>query len=592
MTINNRLKIISVILLPALLVGMGLVFSSTKAEALTGAGFKAGRIIDDAVFYDSASMDPNSIQAFLNSKVPSCDTNGTQIYSGSTTRAQYGTSRGNPPPYVCLKNYSQTVPAIVNGGSDLCKGSIAGGAKSSATIIFEVSKACGINPQVLLVLLQKEQSLVTDDWPWDIQYRSATGYGCPDTAPCDSEFYGFFNQVYQAAKAYKRYEANQTNYNYRAGRSNNILFNPNTACGSSAVHIVNQATAGLYIYTPYQPNQAALNNLYGSGDNCSAYGNRNFWRMFSDWFGPTYLMNIPGCTEGDGNLACVWKLKKIDGDKQYLVSTITERDALLYGGGFVFEGAYMLGNTSATKKAWNVPIYRLLKPNGDSFLTASLPEKNTLVANGYTFKGTDFYADPPSNSSNAGYSIYRLFSAELGTHVWVTTIAQRSEYIQKGFNYEGVAFQSLTSRAQEQPPLPNQHNIYRFYINPTNSHFFTADLSERDYLISTGKYKYEGVAWKGVFPANSKPVYRLYSSKLGEHLFTTDIGEKNALVTSGKWNLEGTSHFANTSSVGNAVYRLYSTAMNRHFWTSDVNEKNFLVNNRGFISEGIGWHQP
>ena len=36
---------------------------------------------------------------------------------------------------------------------------------------------------------------------------------------------------------------------------------------------------------PYRPNAAALANLYGTGDACSAYGNRNFWRYFNDWFG-------------------------------------------------------------------------------------------------------------------------------------------------------------------------------------------------------------------------------------------------------------------------------------------------------------------
>ncbi len=57
------------------------------------------------------------------------------------------------------------------------------------------------------------------------------------------------------------------------------------------MYIENQATAGLYIYTPYVPNQAALNNLYGTGDGCSAYGNRNFWRTFTDWFGSTRQQN-------------------------------------------------------------------------------------------------------------------------------------------------------------------------------------------------------------------------------------------------------------------------------------------------------------
>src|SRR5690606_29621676 len=137
---------------------------------------------------------------------------------------QHGIANGVPPPYTCLKDHKENVPNIINSGSDLCTGSIAGGQKTSAQIIYDAARACNINPQVLIVLLQKEQSLISDDWPWPIQYRSATGYGCPDTAPCDSEYYGFFNQVYQAAKAFKRYAANPTNYNYRAGRNNTILW--------------------------------------------------------------------------------------------------------------------------------------------------------------------------------------------------------------------------------------------------------------------------------------------------------------------------------------------------------------------------------
>lgn len=73
---------------------------------------------------------------------------------------------------------------------------------------------------------------------------------------------------------------------YRPGVSY-IRWSPNGACGGDNVNIVNRATAALYSYTPYQPNQAALNNLYGTGDGCSAYGNRNFWRDFNNWFGST-----------------------------------------------------------------------------------------------------------------------------------------------------------------------------------------------------------------------------------------------------------------------------------------------------------------
>ncbi|WP_414171167.1 hypothetical protein [Clavibacter tessellarius] len=113
------------------------------------------------------------------------------------------------------------------------------------------------------------------------------GYGCPDTAACDSLYYGFFNQVYNAAHQFKVYQSTPTRWNYQAGRSNRILWHPNADCGSSQVTIRNQATAGLYIYTPYQPNAAALRNLYGTGDSCSSHGNRNFWRLYTDWFGST-----------------------------------------------------------------------------------------------------------------------------------------------------------------------------------------------------------------------------------------------------------------------------------------------------------------
>lgn len=267
---------------------------NNRAGALSGSEFNPGNIIDDAIFNNSSSMSAVEIQNFLNSKVPNCDTNGDQIYSGSTTRAQYAVANSKPlPPYTCLKDYSETIPTVTNGGSDLCTRSINGGTKTAAQLIKDAADACGINPQVLIVLLQKEQSLITDEWPWPVQYQKATGYGCPDTAPCDTQYYGFFNQIYNAAEAFRRYEANPDSYNYKAQRNNYILYNPNTACGGSTVFIENQATASLYIYTPYQPNLAALNNLYGSGDGCSAYGNRNFWRMFSDWFVPTRTGSMP-----------------------------------------------------------------------------------------------------------------------------------------------------------------------------------------------------------------------------------------------------------------------------------------------------------
>ncbi|MDR7189095.1 hypothetical protein J2Y46_001918 [Microbacterium sp. BE35] len=228
--------------------------------------FQPGNVVSDAVFFNKNSMSEAQIQQFLEQKVPRCEAG-----------------------YVCLKDWYDTSRAT---SADAMCGAYSGGARERAsTIIFKVAQACGINPQVILVTLQKEQGLVTHVWPSDWRYTIAMGQGCPDTAACDTRYYGFFNQVYGAAWQLKRY-ANPPGTSqyftwYAPGRTWNILFNPNRGCGSSPVFVQNQATANLYYYTPYQPNAAALRAGYAEGDGCSSYGNRNFFNYFTDWFGST-----------------------------------------------------------------------------------------------------------------------------------------------------------------------------------------------------------------------------------------------------------------------------------------------------------------
>jgi hypothetical protein len=288
-------------LLAALLVSLSFGWAASlnpsQATALSGSDFQAGRIIDDLVFFNRGSLSVSQIQDFLNAKVPTCDTNGTQPYAGTTAGA-YGTSKGYPPPYTCLKDYRIDTSAR-SAESGLCDGYIASN-QSAAEVIYSVAQSCGVNPEVLLVLLQKEQGLITDDWPWSIQYRSATGFGCPDSAACDSQYYGFFNQVYAAARQFKKYALLPNNYNYLANRNNFIAYNPDSSCGGSTIFIQNQATAGLYNYTPYQPNAGALASMSdstaGGTAACGAYGNRNFFWYFTKWFGPTLrsLITAPG----------------------------------------------------------------------------------------------------------------------------------------------------------------------------------------------------------------------------------------------------------------------------------------------------------
>ena len=242
---------------------------SERSHAASLANWDAGRIIDDVIFTDKSTMSVQQIQSFLNSKVPTCDTYGKKSSEyGGGTRSQWGQANYNQSSFTCLKDYSEA-------------------GKSSAQIIYDAAQEFAINPQVILVLLQKEQGLVTDEWPLNQQYRSATGYGCPDTAPCDSQYYGLTNQVRWASRMFRSImNANPSWYTPYVLGNNYIRYSPTASCGGSNVYITNRATQALYNYTPYQPNQGALNAGYGTAS-CGAYGNRNFYLYFVDWFGDT-----------------------------------------------------------------------------------------------------------------------------------------------------------------------------------------------------------------------------------------------------------------------------------------------------------------
>jgi uncharacterized protein with LGFP repeats len=264
-----RLVTVAAVAATTLLVPASVQAPGSAAQAADMRLFDAGNIISDAVFFDSFSMDAGAIQRFLDAKGASC-------------------AAAEMP---CLKDYRQdTADQSVD---KMCAGYRGLRGETAATIISKVAASCGISPRVLLVLLQKEQSLVTRRSPTVYAYTHATGFACPDTAPCNPAFSGFVSQVYFAARQFQRYRIEASRYGYKAGRVNTIQWHPNIGCGTSQVFIANQATAGLYNYTPYRPTDAALFSgpagipKTDPASACAAYGNRNFWTYFTDWFGST-----------------------------------------------------------------------------------------------------------------------------------------------------------------------------------------------------------------------------------------------------------------------------------------------------------------
>ncbi|MDQ7814862.1 MAG: hypothetical protein RDU25_03620 [Patescibacteria group bacterium] len=144
--------------------------------------------------------------------------------------------------------------------------------KTAAEIIWRVSQTYKMNPKYLLVLLQKEQSLVEDPSPSQRQMDWAAGYGvcdsCSKNDPSIQDFKGFASQLEWAAKQHRE------KYLFQ------ILMKGRTIAGKApgqAIPIdgmivtpVNNATVMLYSYTPH------------------IHGNLNLWRIWHRWFSLTF----------------------------------------------------------------------------------------------------------------------------------------------------------------------------------------------------------------------------------------------------------------------------------------------------------------
>lgn len=156
--------------------------------------------------------------------------------------------------------------------------------KSVTDILWRISQTYKINPRFLLVLLQKEQSLVDDPHPTQYQYDWATGYArcdaCSVNDPSAQRFKGFAQQL-ESAAAQMRYFLDHP--------TESIVKKPGTSYSIDGLSVVPStlATAALYTYTPH------LN------------GNYNLWKIWQTWF----LLPFP-----DGSL-----LSAKDNDEIWLI---------------------------------------------------------------------------------------------------------------------------------------------------------------------------------------------------------------------------------------------------------------------------------
>ncbi|MDO4791371.1 MAG: cell wall-binding repeat-containing protein [Buchananella hordeovulneris] len=246
--------------------GAGLVLPTSTFGYKPNFAFDKNLLITDSLFFNGGDMTIPEIRAFLAEKGKSCKSTpfGVCLKDYKITTYSEPASAACPVPYRGVKN------------------------EDVASILYHTSLSCNVSVKALLVTLEKEQGLVTaanPPAPW--RYKTAMGFGCPDGAPCDSQYHGLANQLFLAAQQFQIYRLRPHKFNFAKGRESSIDYQAlDKSCGSTKVTPRSAATAGLYNYTPYTPNRAALAvGSWQTGDRCSTYGNRNFVYFYDEWFG-------------------------------------------------------------------------------------------------------------------------------------------------------------------------------------------------------------------------------------------------------------------------------------------------------------------
>lgn len=263
-------------LVAVLFVGLAWTFVAAKPVS---AAYNGDNLIDSTAFLNSAAMSANDIQSFLASKGSGLANRSFVLncYGPSSKERQWYTAAGAP----C----DQNIPA--------------------SHIIYYASQIYGINPQVALATMQKEQSLITTANPTDWQINQAMGYGCPTSGGCgaSSFFYQIDSGIWVLRYHYERARGNTTwwnnNTNWTCGTAKayytpnlypgqNVNFHDQNGVHYRTHYLHNAATSSLYCYTPHAYNNpSGLHGLPAYGHTGMYYsGSYNFVLWFQRWFDP------------------------------------------------------------------------------------------------------------------------------------------------------------------------------------------------------------------------------------------------------------------------------------------------------------------
>ncbi len=190
-------------------------------------------------------------------------------------------------------NLDQVQKFLEEKGSPLAKYIDPNIRMTASQIIYDNARLNRVNPRYILVLLQKEQSLITDSNPSQDQYNWATGYGicdsCSKSDPNLQKYKGFAMQVDRGAGGTRFYFDNPDKFKYQTGETYTI--------DDAKITIKNDATRALYTYTPH------------------LHGNEMLATLWEKWFAVAYLN---GSLLQNADNGSIWLIR--DGEKHLFKS--------------------------------------------------------------------------------------------------------------------------------------------------------------------------------------------------------------------------------------------------------------------------------
>ncbi len=380
---KNTLILGLLIMVGALIFSQNII-SPAKAQTELDPDFNPSLIISDTDLMDYSSMTLADIQTFLQNK--------------NSYLANYITPNNNG----VMKTAAEIIYDATNRNFD-CEGVTLSDTPTEEEKRLKCRTITTVSPKFILVLLQKEASLIEDSNPAQSRLDWATGYGCPDNWACNPYYKGFGKQVNSAALQFLAYMDEQYRYKYQAGNAYTFT-NPYGTISQEPMTVIpqNKATAALYNYTPHVFN-----------------GNYNTYKLFKRYFSTS--PSSVSLVYPDGSL-----LKLADGPGVWLIENGKKRPFLNYASlisrfnpNQILISSKTLVDAYPTGESIKFPDYSLVQTPDKTIYLLAGAEKHPFDSL-TTFKAIGFNAEEIEPASEAELMGYLTGKAITATSTYVT----------------------------------------------------------------------------------------------------------------------------------------------------------------------------